>query len=180
MAASRRIAWDACTWIALIQREKIIDATGIVIEDRGALARAVIDAAVSGRCEIVISGLCLAEVSKNPPGMAGGDKVGPFFEHDYVLTAPVDTIVGNKARELMMAGHAKLRPADAIHLATALVTNVDEMHTFDSRLLAFDGLLAKRDGSKLKICKPDFGAVAPQLDVMKAPDPQTGEAAKKP
>jgi hypothetical protein len=34
MASSRRIYWDACAWIALIQQEKIRDAKGQVIEDR--------------------------------------------------------------------------------------------------------------------------------------------------
>ena len=41
----------------------------------------------------------------------------------------------------MLAGYSKLKPADASHLAAALVSNVDEMHTFDVRLLALDGKL---------------------------------------
>ena len=32
-----------------------------------------------------------------------------------------------------------------------------EMHTFDGKLLAMDGLVDKPDGSKLKICKPGQG-----------------------
>jgi predicted nucleic acid-binding protein len=48
---------------------------------------------------------------------------------------------GEHGRALMLAGYSKLKPADASHLAAALVSNVDEMHTFDVRLLALDGKL---------------------------------------
>ncbi len=35
MAASlERVAWDACTWIALIQREEIKNESGAITEDR--------------------------------------------------------------------------------------------------------------------------------------------------
>lgn len=36
----KRVSWDACTWIALIQQEKIRDENGNVVEDRYALAPA--------------------------------------------------------------------------------------------------------------------------------------------
>jgi hypothetical protein len=66
----------------------------------------------------------------------------------------------------MLAGYSKLKPADASHLAAALVSNVDEMHTFDVRLLALDEKLDKLDGTKLKICKPSEGGPAlPLLEI---------------
>lgn len=66
----------------------------------------------------------------------------------------------------MLAGHPKLKPADASHLAAAIVAGVDEMHTFDGRLLALDGQLDKLDGTKLTICKPGHGGPPlPLLDI---------------
>ena len=60
------MAWDSCTWIALIGKEKISGEKGNVIEDSYALARSVIELGAQGKIEIACSGLCLAEVSKNP------------------------------------------------------------------------------------------------------------------
>lgn len=49
MAASpKRVYWDACAWIALIQKEKIRDGHGNVTEDRETLRKSVIK---SGCCE---------------------------------------------------------------------------------------------------------------------------------
>jgi hypothetical protein len=63
----KRVYWDACTWIALIQKEKIRDdKTGRLVEDREQMCRDVIEAAKKGKIEIVSSTLCLAEVCKHP------------------------------------------------------------------------------------------------------------------
>jgi predicted nucleic acid-binding protein len=138
--ANKRFAWDACVWIALIQQERIRDTNGRIIEDRYVMCRDVILAAEVGQCEIVTSALCYAEVCKNNDVLdKDEDKVAAFFENDYVLSVSLDRAVGEKARTLMMSGAAKLKPADACHLATALIANADEMHTFDDRILALDG-----------------------------------------
>lgn len=167
MAAStpKRVCWDACTWISLIQKEKITGPKGIV-EDRYRLCRAVLDLAEMGKIEVATSGLSLAEVCKNPAIKRGrADQVGPYFEHEWVLVVPVDTLVGTTARALMMAGHAGLKPPDAVHLATAIVANADELHTFDRDLLDLDETVARLDGNMLKICKPSVAAApAPLLE----------------
>ena len=132
MAASpRRICWDACTWIALIQRE----------QGRYEACRAVLALAEQGNVEIVVSGLCLVEVCKSPPTAAAGDpdQIAAFFDTDYIMVVPVDRAVGNAARKLMMSRHPGLKPPDATHIATALLTNCNELNTFDGVLLALDG-----------------------------------------
>lgn len=193
MATPRRIYWDACAWIALIQKEQIRDAkTGVITEDRHGMCRNVIAAAEQGQVEIATSTLSFAEVCKNPGVKAQGeDKISAYFENDYLLMVNLDRAVGEKARALLLSGISKLKPPDACHLATALLSGIDEMHTFDERLVNLSGLLDKSDGTKLKICKPDPGGKpAPLLDAMKTPivtkqtndagDPHSEEAIQRP
>ena len=177
MAASpKRVSWDACAWIAYIGKEQIRDAKGLVTEDRYKLGRVILEAAEKGAIEIAISALCFAEVAKNPSGApADEDLIAAFFEHDYILPVPLDKQVGVEARKLLRAGYSKLKPPDAVHVATAIVANVDEMHTYDDKLLALDGKLSKLDGTVLKICKPAHGG--PPLPLL---DPDLIEALTEP
>jgi predicted nucleic acid-binding protein len=168
----KRVYWDACTWIALIQREKIQLASG-QIEDRETMCRMVIEAAKNGSIEILTSTFCLAEVCRHLDKERTSDKLAEFFENDYILLTNVDRLVAERARALMITGYSKIKPPDAVHLATAAVSpRLEEMHTFDARLLAIDGLIDKADGAKLKICKPDPGAPpAPLLEAMRRGKP---------
>lgn len=169
MAISKRVYWDACTWIALIQQERIRDQKGNVTEDRYAMARNVITGAEKNNIEIATSTLSLAEVCKSPGVQAQADKLGSFFDVDYILLVNLDRAVGEMARSLMMRGFSKLKPPDACHVAAAAIANVEEMHTFDDKLLALDGKIQKQDGTALKICKPDMGSAAPLLKAMQKP-----------
>jgi predicted nucleic acid-binding protein len=161
MASSpKRVCWDACAWIALINKEKIQNPDG-TIEDRYALCRSILNLAERADIEVAISGLCLVEVCKAGDVKAqGADKIAAYFQHDYILLVPVDSVVGSRARALMFEGHPGLKPPDATHVATALISNADELHTFDDKLLNLDELLTKADGTVLKICKPGHGGPA--------------------
>ena len=152
----KRIAWDACSWIAHIQKEKILGPDSkAVVEDRGAMCRPVLNAAERGILEIVVSALSLVEVlCKNREAGIDDQKVRDYFDNDYILLVSVDKQVGDRARQLMLEGHAKLKPPDAIHIATAAIANAEELHTFDDRLLALDGKVDKLDGTRLVIKKP--------------------------
>lgn len=162
MATSpRRVCWDACVWIALIQGERIVEG-GV---DRVTRCKAVIEQAKKAKIEIAMSALCLAEVCRNKDIKdADPQKIADFFEQDYLLLVNVDKDVGERARQLMMAGIPKLKPADACHLATAATTpNVVELHTFDEKLLNLNGSISKADGTPLRICWPDVGEPPPPL-----------------
>lgn len=170
----KRVCWDACAWIALIQKEKIRDDHGTVTEDRETACKVVLDEAKSGNLEIVTSSLCLVEVCKNTQVRGEGeDKIASFFENDYILMMDLDTFVGERARDLMLAGLPGLKPPDAIHLATAALSNAEELHTFDRKLLRLDGRVTKADGSKLRVRKPDAGGRAPLLVLMNAPSDES-------
>ena len=175
----KRVYWDACAWIARIQREKITDPSGKLIEDREAVCQEVIVAAEARKLEIATSALSLAEVCKNP-GLRteGEDKIAGFFENEYILLTNVDRFVGERARLLMMSGYSRLKPPDAIHLASAALSNADEMHTFDDGLLKLDGLIDKADGNKLAIKKPNVGATSlPLLDLIEQRKPKPTDQA---
>jgi predicted nucleic acid-binding protein len=162
-----RVAWDSCTWIAHIQRERIFGPDRkTVIEDRGAMCRPVLDAAERGVIEIVVSAIALVEVlARNRTSGVDDQRVRDFFDNDYILLVSVDKHLGDFARQLMLAGHSGLKPLDAVHLATACIANVDEFHTFDDRLLALVGVIDKLDGTRLVIKKPTVPAPpAPLLD----------------
>lgn len=170
---TRRVYWDACVWIALIQREKI-PLPGGGTEDRETMCRMVIEAAKNGSLEILTSTFCLVEVCKTPSDKKGiSDKLAEFFENDYILLTNLDRMVAERGRELMIR-FSSLKPPDAVHLATAAVSpGVEEMHTFDDRLLTLDGLIDKADGTKLKIRRPDAGAPpAPLLEGIHGGEPE--------
>lgn len=88
MASSpRRVYWDACVWIALIQREKI--AAGAT--DRDTLCRMVIVEAKKNQIEILTATLSLAEVCKSPEvRVTKEDRLSAFFEQDYILLMNLD------------------------------------------------------------------------------------------
>ena len=156
----RRVYWDACTWIALIQREKIV----IGASDRDTLCRAVIAEAKKDRIEILTSTFSLVEVCKDPKVRTSKeDQIGAYFENDYILLMNLDRLIGEHARQLMTVGHAGLKPADAVHVASAVLGQVSELHTFDDKLLRLDGEVARIDGGKLRICTPDVGGTPPPL-----------------
>lgn len=134
------------------------------------MCRTVVESAKRGGIEILTSALSLAEVCKDPAiKTQQADAISDYFESDYILLVNVDRFVGERARTLMVGGgYAGLKPPDAIHVATAAISGVEEMHTFDHTLLNLDGLIDKSDGSKLKICKPNPGGPAmPLLDPSK-------------
>jgi predicted nucleic acid-binding protein len=139
----RRVYWDACVWIAMIQREKILRADGSVAEDREQLCRVVIEAAKKGAVEIITSALSFAEVCKNPNVRSKTeDKIAAYFEHDYILPVNLDRVVGERSCGLMR-GIGSLKPPDACHLTTAAMANVEEMHTFDDKLIGLSDTIDK-------------------------------------
>jgi predicted nucleic acid-binding protein len=171
----RKVYWDACAWAAQIWNETVTLRDG-TLEHRGALCRAVVDGAVRGDTEIYTSAMVLIEVNKHPdkdPQVAG-DKLRDFFENDYIVFVAMDRRVGELGRELMRSGLSGLKPADAAHLASAAVANVDELHTFDTDLLKANGKIKKLDGTILKICKPSLGG--PPLPLLESPtEPEDAE-----
>jgi hypothetical protein len=59
---------------------------------------------------------------------------------------------------MQATGLARLKPADAVHLASAQRAKVSELHTFDDKILDLDNKIIGGDGNLLKICRPSQSA----------------------
>lgn len=158
MAKLIRVYWDACTWIAYIAQEKSIAKSDGSIENRFAMCSEIMKQAQNGQLEIVTSAFTLAEVCKAPTVKdSPADNLSAFFEKSYILTVPVDLSIGKNAQNMQASGLVNLKPPDAVHLASARRAAVSEIHTFDEKILKFDGDIAGIDGKPMKICKPTEG-----------------------
>ena len=142
--------WDACIWIELITQA---DA------ERVERCRHVIELAKGGKAELWTSAFTLAEVYKKKCDVvavgiqeAQDRAFEDYIEAELVRKINVDVDVGNLARRLLRKHPGLGKPQDAIHIASCLLANLDELHTFD--LLKFDSTLPRRDKVKLKICMP--------------------------
>jgi predicted nucleic acid-binding protein len=158
-----KVYWDACAWIGLINEEA----------DKVRGLEYFYTKAKANEIEIWTSLLNYAEVFKyrfedgnpKPWPEESAQKIRDIIEQPFVVRLNVDFNVAVKARELLRTVSDLKRPNDAIHLASALLFDVDEMHTYDRpHLLALDGKVPRADGTLLKICVPAVPGNAPLLD----------------
>jgi predicted nucleic acid-binding protein len=159
----RRIYWDACAWIAFINRE-MPSASNAILRPRFELCRETLKSAESGDVEIVTSAFTLAEVCKRGPDATNpGSNLAAFFDQKYILLVPVDKQISLRAQNLQLAGIGGLKPPDAVHLASALVWSIPVFHTFDRRLLDLDKKFTLGDGGDLSIVEPTDELPMPPL-----------------
>lgn len=150
--ASKNVYWDTCTWLTYINGDAGDDDCLYVIE-----------CARREEVKIWTSSLSLAEVYKVK--CAAGQKAlaeardrefEEYILQGFVQEVQVDHEIAVMSRKLCRAYSPPLRkPTDGIHLASAVLWNVDELHTYDEEnLLPLDGKVARQDGKMLRICKP--------------------------
>ena len=152
LANEPKYYWDACVWIGLINQEP----------DKIASLRFVIEQAQKGKVEIWTSAFTLAEVFKKKcSGVHAGlepvddEAFEDYLAQDFIQRVQVDSDIGTMARRLLRRFPAIKKPQDAIHVATAAMNDVDELHTFDGAdLLRLDGQIPMANGQMLRICKP--------------------------
>lgn len=163
MAKPRLIYWDACTWIAYINREMPGPDTPFK-EPRYEMCRDTLKRAEEGEYEIATSAFTLAEVCKKPLDPASpANRLGSFFDQRYIVVIPVDKRIGIQAQTLQQAGLGKLKPPDAIHLASAMIWNVPIVHTFDGPLRDLNKVITTGDGNQLEIMMPTQEIAVPEL-----------------
>ena len=128
MADSKKIYWDACIWIAFINRE----------EGKFPQCDYLVEQARKNKLTIWTSCLSLAEVFKKK--CAGENIALPeekdvafedYVHQDFFFEIQMDHDIGVEARKLLRTYKILKKPTDAIHLASAIINNLDEFHTFD-------------------------------------------------
>lgn len=152
MTEAKRVYWDACAWLGLLNGEA---------EKQQALEHVWLKAQ-KGELEIWTSAFCLAEVYRlkcegKPAAIAPENdaKIDNLFDQDFVKVVQVDAEIGKLAKKLLRSHQKLKKPSDAIHLATAVYWDLDQMHTYDDSDLI--GLVVEcANGEKLEICKPSM------------------------
>ncbi|MEL7685493.1 PIN domain-containing protein [Citromicrobium bathyomarinum] len=152
MTERRRVYWDACAWLGLISGEP----------DKATELEVVWRKAERGEVEIWTSAFCIAEVYKVKceKGRIGlspeyDAQIDNLFDQDFVHVTQVDIAVARLAKKMLRGDNKLKKPSDGIHLATAMIWNVDQLHTYDDSDLL--GLAVSRlDGEPLEICRPDM------------------------
>jgi predicted nucleic acid-binding protein len=138
-------------WLGLINQEA----------DKVERCRGVLKEARDGKIQIWTSALTLAEVFKakcsdgNVSLQQEKDQdFENFVDQEFLTLVQVDHEIGTVARRLLRNNSKLKKPTDAIHLATAVVNNLDELHTYDEvNLIPLSGLV-RDDGKTLTICWP--------------------------
>lgn len=148
----RRVYWDACVFIGLLNSEphKLTETLAVWKE------------AELGKTEIWTSVLSIVEVYKaksegNSLSEQKDGEINNLFAQEFVELVVLDEGIARRAKQLLRTHHPACRkPTDGIHLATAALWNVDELHTWDrADLIALSGHVVRKDGKKLVICKPN-------------------------
>lgn len=155
---AKKIYWDSCAWIGFFNNEP----------DKVTPLRVIWGAAEKGKYEIYTSTFSYVEVIHGKqlygqpyPPEDYDAKVFDAFEQPHVKRAQLDTEVAKLARSLRRLFHPVLaKRSDAIHMATAMYHNCEELHTWDeAHLTPLDGRVQRRDGASLRILQP--GPVLP-------------------
>ncbi len=150
MTNIKTVYWDSCVWIRLINQETDHEA-----------CQSILDAAQRGEIVIWTSCLTLAEVYKfkceslKTLSIEKDEVFEAYMQSDFVQLVQVDQEIGIRSRRLCRNHACLKKPNDGIHLASAVVNNIDEFHSFDvDDLLRLNGDVMRADGAKLVMCKP--------------------------
>lgn len=115
-----------------------------------------IHSAENGELEIITSTLTFAEVlwlKKRPKlDKDASNLIRNFFNQEYIIPVVLDRGIAEYAQDLIWL-YNKLKPKDAIHVASALKNKIPIFDTFDNDLIKLSGQLGS---PPLKITIPDI------------------------
>lgn len=149
----RIVYWDSCAWLGLINGEpgKRDACSAVWAEVEG------------GKTELHTSYAALTEVYRvkcekgrqRPLDSAEDERINWFMLQPFVNYSVLDEMTAVLAKKLLRTHGEIKKPMDGLHLATAVLRNVDEMHTYDGAdLLALNGCVCRADGNPMTICLP--------------------------
>jgi predicted nucleic acid-binding protein len=131
------IYWDSCVFISAIQRTK----------DRFDILNNILDDAKADKIKIVSSTLAIAEIVKLEQGLDSSkltedaSRIKDFLENKYFHIRNVDRAIAEEAASI--AREFKIKPQDAIHVATALRYQCSCLQTYDGGLLGLDSKIGR-------------------------------------
>jgi predicted nucleic acid-binding protein len=139
--------------------------------DKVEACKPVVEAAEAGEIQIVTSAMTLTEVIKlkGHPSLpaAQEETIRLFFENPFLIIVNVDRLVGEYARQLIWQ-HSVLKPKDSIHIATAALSKIPTLDTFDGDMISLDGLIgnpAVRIGHPHMVRQQEMFGAATTTDV---------------
>jgi predicted nucleic acid-binding protein len=126
-----RVYWDTNCFLGWFQQES---------NKRDAL-KELLTRAEEGELIIVTSALTITECAGLPTVRKVDDsaskKMLAFFEQDYIALRSVERIIAENAHGLVR--NLAIKHKDAIHVATATMSNVSALHTWDEGILKHNG-----------------------------------------
>lgn len=108
---------------------------------RADLAQSILDDAIKGTYPIIASTFLKAEVlGRETTDQA--DRIDQFFTNNCFEWVEVDLPISERARDFGR-GTPRFRPADAVHMATAIRAGADQLLTWDTNFPkgTFEGVL---------------------------------------
>jgi len=154
MASPKKIYWDSCAWLGLVNAEP----------NRKHELEVVYDQARNGLVEIWSSTLSIVEANRLSTEVRQRKPIPPdslkaiddLLFQPFVKLVPVDVDIAKRARKLVRETPGLGKKADAIHLASAIRWNIPTLHTYDrDDLLHLDGKINCDDEAPLRICEPE-------------------------
>lgn len=137
--------WDSDCFVGYLNEEA----------DKIEYCRPVIRACEQGKLTLVTSSLTLTEVIKLQSRTAitpeKAARISIFFESSYIKVRQLDRRTAERARDLIWFENVDVK--DAVHLATALISEVAQLDTFDGGLHQKSGELGS---PPLRIARPDL------------------------
>ena len=83
------------------------------------------------------------------------DQDESFFESGQVKIISLDVQGAKLSRKLCRKYYGLRKPQDAVHIASCIINDIGELHTFDQKdLIKLDGQINLKSGGTLRILPP--------------------------
>lgn len=134
----RRIYWDSDCWLSLINAvpERVSILESLLSDSKNKLGDIALVTSVISKVEVAFP---QSEYQGSQPDRSVEEEIDALWaDRSAVTLIEFHDLIGLEARELIRSGRHqgwRLKPMDAVHLATAKWFGVDEFHTYDKELI---------------------------------------------
>ena len=134
----RRIYWDSDCWLSLINAvpERVSILESLLSDSKSKLGDIELVTSIISKVEVAFA---QSEYQGNQIDPSVEDAIDALWaDRSAVTLIEFHDLIGLEARELIRSGRHqgwRLKPMDAVHLATAKWFGVDEFHAYDKELI---------------------------------------------